>query len=155
MAVHGGVEVDHRVLCHDTSERLAILGRVTTPRETHPFRRPLLVLLTAVPLSLAAGVFSSAAADAPTRWARQPHVSVLDFLLVLFLIPLGVAALISLLVYVGTLRSSRDEREPAEHWRSGSEWFGGPTKGLERADEVGTQELADSSGRTGGTSAQW
>ncbi len=72
----------------------------------------------------------------------------------LLIIPLGVAAVISLLAVLPSLASDRGY-EPGQSWRGDTEWFGGPTKGVEAADEVTPQQIEQSSKDTGGTSGRW
>ena len=75
-----------------------------------------------------------AAADTPAAWEQAPDVSVLGFLLVLLIIPIGAAAVIALLAVLPSM--ARDKGyEPGQSWRGQPEWFGGPTKGVGAADE--------------------
>ena len=105
-------------------------------------------------LVLASSLVSSASADTPERWEQAPDVSILGFLLVLVIIPLGVAAVVVLLAVLPSL--TRDKGyEPGAAWRGEPEWFGGPTKGLGAADEVSPQQLEAGSKGAGGTSASW
>lgn len=91
-------------------------------------------------------------ADAPSAWSKPPHVSGLDFLLVLVLIPLGIGLVITLLTMLPSLKSG-NVYEPGTPWRSESAWFGGPRKGVEAADAGALP--AGSSSRKGGASAKW
>ena len=72
----------------------------------------------------------------------------------LLIIPLGAAAVISLLVVLPSLASDRGY-EPGQSWRGDTEWFGGPTKGVKGADEVTPQQVEQSSQGAGGTSGRW
>jgi len=115
--------------------------------------RPLLVLLGAAWLLLGAMV-APVAADTPEGWEQAPDVSPLGFLLVLAIIPLGAAAVISLLAVLPSLASDRGY-EPGQSWRGDTEWFGGPTKGVKGADDVTPEEIEQSSKDAGGTSGRW
>ena len=115
--------------------------------------RPVLLLLGAAWLVLGALV-APAAADTPEAWEQAPDVSPLGFLLVLAIIPLGAAAVISLLAVLPSVISDKGY-EPGQSWRGDTEWFGGPTKGVRAADEVTPQQIEQSSQDAGGTSGRW
>jgi hypothetical protein len=95
-----------------------------------------------------------ASADTPAAWEKAPDVSPLGFLLVLLILPLGAAAVISLLVVLPGIASDKGY-EPGQSWRGDTEWFGGPTKGVKGADDVTPQQLEQSSTDAGGTSGRW
>ncbi len=78
------------------------------------------IALFAVGLVSVAG---TASADTPADWAKDPRVTALDWALVLVLIPLGIAAIITLLVLV---TNRGDSYQPGEAWQGKDEWFGGP-----------------------------
>ncbi|MCW2848850.1 MAG: hypothetical protein JWR90_2824 [Marmoricola sp.] len=105
-------------------------------------------------LVLAAALVTPAAAQPPTGWEREPSVSALHFLLVVLLIPLGLAAVLVLLTVLPSLGRDRGY-EPGQTWHAESEWFGGPTKGVKSAAEVTPEQLESRSKQTGGTSAGW
>jgi len=65
----------------------------------------------------------AAFADTPADWGKDPRVTALDWSLVLVLIPLGLAAIITLLVLVTT---RGDSFQPGQAWQGKDEWFGGP-----------------------------
>jgi hypothetical protein len=115
--------------------------------------RPVLLLLAAAWLVLGALV-SPAAADTPSAWEPAPDVSPLGFLMVLLILPLGLAAVISLLVVVPSLASDKGY-EPGQSWRGDTEWFGGPTKGVKGADDVTPDQIEQSSQGAGGISGRW
>jgi hypothetical protein len=117
-------------------------------------RRLSAVLLTGLWLALAAGLLTPANADTPKGWEKAPGVSPFDFLLVLFLLPLAVAAVVAFLAFLPTLAGDRGY-QPGQSWRGESEWFGGPTKGIAAADHVTPEQLESSSTSTGGTSGRW
>jgi hypothetical protein len=75
-------------------------------------------------------------------------------LLVLVVIPLGLALVISLLAVVPSM--IRGERyTPGLAWRNENEWFGGPKDGLEATDKTDPQALEAAEGARGGASARW
>ncbi|MET0839811.1 MAG: hypothetical protein ABWY19_13575 [Marmoricola sp.] len=117
-------------------------------------RRLFLALSGAFSLVLGAAFLVPAAADTPEGWETAPTVSPLDFLLVLLIIPVALAAVITLLAVLPSLAHDRGY-EPGQSWRSESEWFGGPTKGVQTADEVTPDQVEASSKDTGGTSGRW
>jgi hypothetical protein len=69
-------------------------------------------------------VGGAASADTPAQWPKDPRVTALDWSLVLVLIPLGIAAIITLLVMV---TNRGDAYQPGEAWQGKDEWFGGPS----------------------------
>jgi hypothetical protein len=116
--------------------------------------RPLLALSVACSLVLGAALLAPAAAEAPSAWGKEPDVSPLGFLLVLVIIPLGIAAVLVLLTLLPSMASDHGY-EPGQSWRAESEWFGGPAKGVKSADEVSPEQIESRSKDTGGTSASW
>jgi len=105
-------------------------------------------------LVLAGGLVDAVAADTPQGWEQAPHVSGLDFLLVLVLIPLGLAAVISLLVVLPALAGDHGY-QPGHRWRGETEWFGGPRQGVAASDELTPEQLEARSAGTGGSSGRW
>ncbi|RYE78229.1 MAG: hypothetical protein EOO74_05640 [Myxococcales bacterium] len=95
-------------------------------------------------LTLAGAAF----ADTPEAWADAPDHSGLDYLLVLVLIPLGIALVVSLLSVLPSLIKG-EKYEPGDNWRGESEWFGGPRQGIEARDH------ADVGSDKGGASGNW
>lgn len=93
-----------------------------------------------------------AVADTPAAWTKPPHVSGLQFLLVLILIPLGIGLVITLLTMLPSLKSG-NVYEPGAPWRSENEWFGGPRKGLDATDRPALPAATTS--KKGGASAEW
>ena len=83
-----------------------------------------------------------------------PGIVAFEFVLVLVILPLTAAAIISLLTLVPLLINDRGY-QPGQSWRSQTEWFGGPSKGVEAADEVTTEQIEARSKGTGGTSGSW
>ena len=110
-----------------------------------------LALIPAVALSL---VSAPALAAPPESWPDTEAVGALDFLLVLLVIPVGLALLIALLAYVPAM--ARGEKyTPGLAWRNENEWFGGPTEGLEAADKAEQPAVEGAEPDRGGASARW
>ena len=117
-------------------------------------RRGLLALSVACSIILGAALVSPAAADQPEAWESVPSVSAFEFVVLLVILPLGAAALISLLTLLPLLINDRGY-QPGQSWRSQTEWFGGPSKGVKAADEVTPEQIEERSKGTGGTSGSW
>lgn len=96
----------------------------------------------------------AAFADTPAAWEDEKHVSGLQFLVVLVLIPVALFVVISLLAALPSMISDKGY-EPGQAWRSEAEWFGGPRKGLEAADEVSPEQIEAAEADRGGTSGKW
>jgi hypothetical protein len=93
-----------------------------------------------------------ALATAPDQWGDEPTMSTLHFLLVILGIPAALFVLITLLVMVPSL--VRGERyQPGLAWRNEPEWFGGPSGGVEAAEEKAAVESGTE--ERGGARAQW
>lgn len=122
-------------------------------RRSH-VRRLTTTVAVATYLVLAGALLDASSADRPQDWSKAPHVSGLDFLVVLVLIPLGLAAVITLLVSLPSLIRDRGY-QPGQSWRGESEWFGGPGAGVSAAADVSPEQLEASSRDTGGTSGTW
>jgi hypothetical protein len=89
-----------------------------------------------------------ASAKVPEGWSNPERVAPWEYLLVLVAIPVGLALLIALFVYVPAL--VRGERVAPGTPTVEDQWFGGPRQG--------TAELAgpdDENSRAGGASARW
>lgn len=95
----------------------------------------------------------TAFADAPSSWPDAPPVSGLDALTVFFLIPLALFLVISLLAALPSLVKG-DSYRPGQPWLSEPEWFGGPRRGLESADET-DQKAIESADEQGGAGARF
>lgn len=106
-------------------------------------RRSLAVLTSGAVLVL--GAPSVALADTPAGWADAPHVSGFQFLLVLFLIPAGLAVLIAVLAALPSIVSGNKGYQAGRPFVADPQWFGGTAKG----------ESADEDADTGGASARW
>jgi len=107
---------------------------------SHRIPRALVRIAMAVLTIGLVGIAGSASADTPADWATQPHVSALDWVIVLILFPVGIALVISLLVVV----TNRGEAYvPGEAWSGKDEWFGGP------ADKAAAEKSDESTGGAG------
>lgn len=94
------------------------------------------------------------ATAAPSDWPEAPSVSVLEFLLVILLIPAGIALVIALLAAIPSMRGGGSTYQPGLAWRHEAEWFGGPRDGLEKADKS-DPEAIEAAGERGGASGHW
>ena len=112
----------------------------------------MLALTTAVVVVVALPAVASA--DTPRSWEKADHVSGLEFLTVLLLIPAGLAIVIALLALLPSIIRDRGY-EPGQAWRSEAEWFGGPQKGVDAADDLAPAQIEAAESGRGGTSGQW
>jgi hypothetical protein len=112
------------------------------------------VLAVSAALVVVVALPAVALADTPAAWPDEKHVSGLQFLVVLVLIPVGLALVISLLTVLPSMISDRGY-EPGQSWRSEAEWFGGPRKGVEAADDLSDKQVEAAEADRGGTSGQW
>ncbi|HET8603318.1 MAG TPA: hypothetical protein VFM09_05270 [Marmoricola sp.] len=117
-------------------------------------RRAVQVLSSAGALLVGSAVLAPAFADTPAAWPTQPHVSGWDWLYHLLLIPLAVFVLVWLAISVPAFKRSR-QGTGSEPWGERREWFGGPRKSVDAADEVSPQALQASEEKTGGASGRW
>jgi hypothetical protein len=115
-------------------------------------RRAVLAFSTALVAVVALPAVASA--DTPAAWRDEPHVSGLEYLLVLVLIPVGLALVISLLASLPYMIRDRGY-EPGQSWRAEAEWFGGPQKGVEAAGDLSPQQIETAESGRGGTSGKW
>jgi hypothetical protein len=115
-------------------------------------RRVALALGTA--LTAVVALPAVAFADTPAAWDDAPHTSGLQYLVVLFLIPVGLGLVISLLATLPSMIRDRGY-EPGQSWRAEAEWFGGPQKGVEAADDLSPQQIEAAENDRGGTSGAW
>lgn len=96
----------------------------------------------------------AAFADTPSSWTKEAHVSGLQYLVVLVLIPLGLFVVISLFAALPSMISDKGY-QPGQEWRSEPEWFGGPRKGVEAAEELSPAQIEAAETDRGGTSGKW
>lgn len=116
-------------------------------------RRSLRALVLTPPL-LVPLVAAPAFAVPPESWPTAEPVSALDYLLLLFVIPLGAALVISLLVMVPSLIRGQ-KSAPEQAWRKENEWFGGPKDGVEGVEATSAQKAEKPVGERGGASGRW
>jgi hypothetical protein len=94
----------------------------------------------------------AAFAAPPDTWENPPSTSTLYVLLVLGAIPVGLFLVITLLVYLPSMRKDAS----SEEWRGEAEWFGGPRGGLEAVDKAEQPALDSASASSrGGDSGRW
>jgi hypothetical protein len=126
---------------------------VTNPHHSTVVRR-LTRALAVTPAALILVGAAPAFAARPEQWEPTPDVSALEALMVIVLIPLGLALVISLLAAIPSMARSEKGYHPGLAWRHEPEWFGGPRDGLEKADRS-DPEAIESAGERGGASGHW
>jgi hypothetical protein len=98
-----------------------------------------------------------ASATPPDAWADSGPVSPMSFLLVLAIIPLGLAAVITLLALLPSMTKSSSTYQPGLAWHNEPEWFGGRRE--IKDDDEGTKAVSGAEGEPvserGGASARW
>jgi hypothetical protein len=94
-------------------------------------------------------IAAPASATPPDAWVDSGPVSPMSFLLLLVIIPLGLAAVISLLALLPSMMSSSSGYQPGLAWRNEPEWFGG------RREVRGEDAETEPAGERGGASAHW
>lgn len=124
-----------------------------TPRKSRSAVRRAVVSL-ALGLVALVGLPATAFADTPASQADAPEVSGLQFLIVLVLIPVALFLAIALFAALPSMISDKGY-EPGQSWRAEAEWFGGPRKGIDAADELSPAQIEASEADRGGTSGQW
>jgi hypothetical protein len=129
-------------------------SRVTTHQASLRILIRRAVLALAASLVAVVALPAIAMADTPAAWEKAPHVSGLEFLLVLVLIPLGIGLVISVLAVLPSLIHDRGY-QPGQSWRAEAEWFGGPRKGVDAAEELSPKQIETAESGRGGTSAEW
>jgi hypothetical protein len=123
-----------------------------TNLQTTPAVRRVTRALALVPVLLLGSALPATAA--PSDWPEAPDVSALEFLLVILLIPTGLALVIALLAALPSMRGGGSTYQPGLAWRHEAEWFGGPRDGLEKADKS-DREAVEAAGERGGASGHW
>lgn len=132
-----------------TEKPVGYPSRVMSDLNARVARRALRALVL-TPVVLVPAVAAPALAAPPSTWPDPEPVGALDYLMVLLIIPLGLALLITLLAYVPSMVKG-EKYTPGRAWRNENEWFGGPKDGLEATDT--TEVPADA--ERGGASARW
>lgn len=123
------------------------------PQKTRSYVRRAVLAFSVGILGLAL-LPAAAFADTPASAPDAPHVSGLQYIVVLVLIPAGLFALVALFAALPSMISDKGY-EPGQSWRSEPEWFGGPRKGVEAADDVPAGAIEASEADRGGTSGTW
>lgn len=121
--------------------------------DSKPVRRALRALAV-VPAVAVTAVSAPALAAPPETWPEGEAVGAFDMLLVIVLIPLGLALTITVLAYVPRLAKG-EKYTPGLAWRNENEWFGGPKDGLEASDRTDPKALTGNESDRGGASARW
>jgi hypothetical protein len=116
-------------------------------------RRSLRTLIL-TPAVLAPLVAAPAFAAPPEAWPDAEATSALDYLLILLVIPLGLALVITVLALVPSMIRG-EKYTPGQAWRNENEWFGGPKDGLEAADQTDVKAVEAGEADRGGASARW
>ena len=101
------------------------------------------LLLTAAALPLLTP--GPASAEIPEGWSDPDEVGILQLLLVIGAIPLALAVLIGLAVYLPAMARGENVKPGAE---TADEWFGGPRTGAAELESTDTRG-------TGGGSGSW
>jgi hypothetical protein len=128
-----------------------------TNRPLRPGGRRAALALALTPAVVLLGASGTAAADAPATWESTSGISPTYVILVLIAIPVALFLLITLLVYLPSMRRG-DQSPRGEAWRGQSEWYGGPRGGLEAADRTAPPAaVTDGRGAAarGGSSGRW
>lgn len=117
-------------------------------------RRLLRLAVTAATIGLVTGVTllaTPASADVPNGWSDPDPVNNFHALLVVCLIPVGLALLIAFLVYIPAF--VKGERIAPGAVGADDEWFGGPRQGTAELAAPAAREAADT--EVGGASGRW
>jgi len=127
-----------------------------SPHPPSPAVRRAARVAALVPAIAVTTITGSALADAPSTWQSGPSVSPLYVIGVLVMIPLGLFLLITLLVFLPSMRRSESYR-PNEVWRGEPTWFGGPRAGIDAVDDNPPAAVGSGAQGTvrGGTSGHW
>ncbi len=140
--------------------KLGTLSDVTNHAENPAVRRAAR-LLALVPAILVTSATGTAFAEAPDSWENNPSVAPLHVLLVMVVIPVGLFALIWLLVYLPSM-SKGASYHPGLAWRNEPVWFGGPRGGVDSLDQddqraaIGSGHGTDDTDQSrGGASGRW
>lgn len=127
---------------------------MTTTTASRPQTSPARAVRTSLRLSVPVAVLASAVLAAPGAFADVPKgfsdpddVSVVQFLIVLVALPLALALLITLAVYIPAL--VRGEKVAPNASPVDDQWFGGPRSG------TGELEQPSEKSGTGGASGRW
>lgn len=124
------------------------LGPVTTPIAALVRRIVVLAVSGIAIAGLSLALAAPAGADEPEFWPEQPSIDKLEAVLLLGGVPLLLAVLIAIAVYLPAL--ARGERVAPGAPSVENQWLGGPRKS---AGELAGPDSADS--QAGGASGRW
>jgi len=134
--------------------RLGRLAAVTN-RPAHPALRRAARVLAVTPALVVTTLTASAFADAPDSWETTPAVSPLRAILVYAVFPVALFVVISLLVYLPSMRHRDRSYQPGQAWHAEPEWFGGPRAGAPSVVDGGSSTASGPETGRGGTSGRW
>lgn len=103
-------------------------------------------VVTLLTLAGLVATVAPASASVPETWDTTESVTGLQFLLVLFVLPLAAFVVIWVLAHLSASRPPRYAKAVELH--RGQTWMGGPQKGVDAATGTSAEE-------TGGASARW
>ncbi len=126
-----------------------------TNRPAHPVLRRAARVLAVTPALVVTTLAGAAVADAPASWETTPGVSPLRAILVYAVFPLALFVVISLLVYLPSMRHGDRAYQPGQAWHSEPEWFGGPRTGAASLPDGGASAAPGPDTERGGTSGRW
>ena len=112
-------------------------------------RRVARIAVTAAGLLLGS-LATPALASPPTTWNNPRGQGFVHYALVLVAIPLAVIVVITLLVYLPSMIKGQSSEDGAA-FRDNPEWFGGPRRGVDAAEETAPEDRS----KQGGASARW
>jgi hypothetical protein len=124
---------------------------VTTDKNPTPSRRAARAPVVALGLGLAL-VATPAHAAPPETWEQADNGSTLWNLVLFIGVPVAVALLLALLVYLPSMMRGRSSEEA---FQERAEWFGGPRDGLDSTATGGPDSHATSDSLKGGAGGQW
>ncbi len=130
--------------------RAAAPARDTPPVRRRRTRLRGAAVATGLVVASAPGVAVAVPAEG---WPVAPEVPLLQLLTVIVFIPLGLVAILTFAVVAPSLAGSRREQGSSRDGHLPATWMGGPSKGLDSADAVDSDELADTD--RGGAGARW
>jgi hypothetical protein len=122
---------------------------VTTDNQGNLARRVSRIAVAAGGLALGS-LAAPAFASPPTTWQDPPHEGFLHYVLVLGGSALAIIAVITLLVYLPSMMK-RQSSDGSSAFQEDPEWFGGPRRGVEAAEETAPADRS----KLGGASARW
>lgn len=122
---------------------------MTIDNEPNVARRLSRIAVTAGGLALGS-LATPAFASPPSTWNNPPSEGFLHYAWILVGIPLAIIAIISLLVYLPSMIRGQSS-EGAAAFQEHPEWFGGPRRGVDAAEDTAPADRS----KQGGASARW